>query len=353
MFPARYRTSDVHLDDIVPVPGSVKVVLRVEWRKPQPCSMRLVYIMEKLKSIAILIDYFGRWPKWFPVFLASCASNPTVDWIIRTDCEIPENPPNNVKFIPVSFVDYVADVSRRLGINFNPSGSYKICDIRPMFGDMYREELADYDYYGFGDLDVIYGDIRRFYTDDVLSFDVISTHPEMLSGHLVLFKNTEEMRKAYLKIPNWKDYVENPDSTRFDEDIFSCLFVPRAQAGGVAPIYFKNNYFKEQHSTVFHPKPWHDGMPEHPDVWFWKDGKVTNNRNVGRQYLYLHLMNFQSLRWANPKSCENRIAWKDNPDMLYTRAGEEINGVRIGWEGIQSLVNEPDIHARRHAESGV
>jgi len=64
-------------------------------------------------------------------------------------------------------------------------------------------------------------------------------------------------------------------------------------------------------------------------------------------------MNFQSLRWANPKSCENRIAWKDNPDMLYTRAGEEINGVRISWEGIQSLVNEPDIHARRQAESGV
>lgn len=307
--------------------------------------------MEKLKSIAILIDYFGSWPKWFPVFLASCGSNPTVDWIITTDCEIPENPPNNVKFIPVAYADYVASVSRRLGINFNPSGSYKICDIRPMFGDMYREELADYDYYGFGDLDVIYGDIRRFYTDDVLSFDAISTHPNMLSGHLVLFKNTEEMRKAYLKIPNWRKYLEAPKIKRFDEDVYSYLFIPRYKGllerclpsvfgrnYKFDPIYSKNVYFKEQYTTVFHPMPWHDGIIDHPDVWFWKNGVLTNNRNIGREYLYLHLMNFQSMRYANPACRERYTPWKENPHMLFTRAGEESEGVRIDWAGIQRVV---------------
>lgn len=292
---------------------------------------------EIVKSIVILIDYFGNWPKWFPVFLASCASNRTVDWMIRTDCDIPADAPQNVKFVPVSYADYVADVSRRLGIDFKPSCSYKICDLRPMCGDMYSDEIADYDYFGFGDLDVIYGNIRRFYTDEVLSFDLISTHVNMISGHLVLFKNTERMRKAYSKIPKWKEYLENPNPARFDEDVFSDLFFPRGNANELSAAYRESIYSKEQYSTVFHPMPWHDGMPDHPEVWFWKDGVVTNNRNVGRQYPYLHLMNFQSMRWTSSVCREIHIPWKDNPDTSFPRPGEEIHGVRIDWAGIQPL----------------
>ena len=291
-----------------------------------------------MKSIVILIDYFGKWPKWFPVFLASCGSNSTVDWIIRTDCEIPADPPKNVKFISGSFADYVANVSRRLNINFNPSGSYKICDIRPAFGELYAEDIAGYDYYGFGDLDVIYGDIRKFYTDDVLSFDLVSTHVGMISGHLVLFKNTGSMRKAYTCIPNWKEYFENPESTRFDEDVFSLVFFKNNWVSDSGAIYRHSVYCKEQYSTVFHPMTWHDGMADHPEVWFWKNGVVTNDRNSDRDYLYLHLMNFQSMRWTNPGCRENNIPWKDNPNTLFTRAGEESHGVRIDWSGIQRLV---------------
>jgi hypothetical protein len=290
-----------------------------------------------MKSIVILIDYFGKWPKWFPVFLASCASNSTVNWIIRTDCEIPLDPPENVKFVSSSFTDYVDFISKRLGINFKPSEHYKICDVKPMYGDLYSDDIVDYDYYGFGDLDVIYGDIRKFYTDDVLSFDVVSTHVGMISGHLALFKNTKALRKAYSNIPNWKDYLENPYPTRFDEDVYSDLFVRRNRTNEFDAIYRHNTYFKEQYSTVFHPMPWHDGMADHPEVWFWKNGVVTNERNAERQYLYLHLMNFQSMRWTNPGCRENNIAWKNNPNVQFTCAGEESDGVRIDWSGIQRL----------------
>lgn len=162
-----------------------------------------------------------------PVFLASCRYNGTINWIIRTDCGIPINSPENIKFIPISVSAYIANVSERLNIKFRPAGNYKICDVKPMCGDLYRDEIADYDCYGFGDLDIIYGDIRKFYTDDILSYDVISTHEWMLSGHLTLFKNVDFLRKAYLKIPNWKKYLETPQITRFDEDVYSQLFISR------------------------------------------------------------------------------------------------------------------------------
>jgi hypothetical protein len=83
--------------------------------------------------------------------------------------------------------------------------------------------------------------------------------------------------------------------------------------------------------------PWHDGMTDHPEVWFWNNGVVTNNRNNGRQYLYLHLMNFQSMRWANPNCRKCHTPWKDNADVLFTSTGEESDGVRIDWMGIQRL----------------
>lgn len=304
----------------------------------------------EMKSIAILIDYFGSWPQWFPVFLSSCKFNSTVNWIIRTDCDIPEDAPPNVRLIRMEYGDYIRNVSRALGINFNPSSNYKICDIKPMYADMYSDDIKDFDYFGFGDLDVIYGDIRKFYTEDILSHDVISTHATMLSGHLALFRNTEALRKAYTNIPRWKEYMENPECTRFDEDIFSCLFVPRDNTtAGDFPTNLLPGlrecdrlpglkvYFKEQYTTVFHPMHWHDGVAEHPDVWFWKDGIVTNDRNAGHHYLYLHLMNFQSMRWASSACNERRTPWKNNPDVRFTLAGEETDGVRIDWTGIQAL----------------
>ncbi len=300
-----------------------------------------------MKSIVILIDYFGKWPGWMPVFLASCKFNSSVDWVIHTDCPVPRDLPGNVKMISMRYDDYIGMVSARLGINFNPAHAYKICDLKPMYGDMYRSEIDGYDFYGFGDLDVIYGDIRQIYTDDILSFDVISTHKNMISGHLALFRNTELLRKAYASIRGWREFIEDPEITRFDEDVYSCLFVRRhhfsneevpdnlAQAWEeCGKIEGVSTYFKEQYSTVFHPMSWHDGQQFHPDVWYWKNGAVTNDRNVDRQYLYLHLMNFQSMRWVRPEYRKRYLPWKENPAALFTANGNETDGVRIDWNGI-------------------
>ena len=293
-----------------------------------------------MKSIVILIDYFGCWPKWFPLFMASCEHNPTVNWVIRTDCPLPDKVPQNVKFIEVSYADFINHVSEKLDIRFDPMESYKLCDLRPAYGDLHYPDIRDFDFYGFGDLDVIYGNIRKFYTDDVLSFDVISTHEGMLSGHFSLFKNTETLRKAYLKIPRWKLYMEHPMPTRFDEDVYSLLFArpfKTMRSEGFDLLQGQKIYFNEQYTTVFHPMLWHDGLENHPDVWYWKNGAVTNNRNTGTEYLYLHLMNFQSMRWMNPRSAQGNIAWKDNPNMLFTQPGAETNGVKISWQGIEAL----------------
>ena len=55
-----------------------------------------------------------------------------------------------------------------------------------------------YDFWGFGDMDVVLGDIRKFITDDVLSKNDVIGH----AGHMQIFKNCKEINELVLKTPS-------------------------------------------------------------------------------------------------------------------------------------------------------
>lgn len=266
-----------------------------------------------MKKVLILIDYFGEWPGWFPVFLESCAANPTIDWCIHTDCEEPDHPPANVRFIRTSFEDFCARAGERLGVNFAPRSPYNLCNLRPMSGVIHQELIANYDYFGWGDIDVIYGDIRSIYTDEVFSKNVISSHDSICSGHLTLVKNEAWLREAYLQLTSWRGRLEDDGHFEWheclDEAHLAAIFSPnpklrrdigmRCLTAEPDPLYWSNNHFVEQWSTPFLPCPWIDGEMRHPETWFWTNGVLTNVQDGSRTFLYLHLMNFKSKRWVN------------------------------------------------------
>jgi hypothetical protein len=55
-----------------------------------------------MKTILIIVDYFGKWPKWFDMYLKSCELNPTIHFRVHTDCPVPVDSPANVTFVPIS-----------------------------------------------------------------------------------------------------------------------------------------------------------------------------------------------------------------------------------------------------------
>jgi len=304
-----------------------------------------------MKSIALLIVYFGGWPEWMPLFLESVRANPTVDWIFITDCGVPETAPPNVRWVEMDFAGYANFVSRRLGIDFQPADPYKFCDLRPAFGYLHTDLVRGYDYFGYGDLDVIYGNIRAFYDEAVLSHDCISTHEDRVSGHLALFRNEERLRRAFkrmyrrrgMRITSWKRLFSDPTCFGLDEAEFSALFLP---PGGLPePLRSwwcrydslkRNNYFKEQHSTVLSKKPWLDGRWEHPETWFWIDGRLTNSQEGAREFLYLHFMNWKGSRWLDPRR-GTKAAWEGLDRINYVPPGREGEGFRIDRTGFHPL----------------
>ena len=74
-----------------------------------------------------------------------------------------------------------------LGIAFDAADPYKLCDLKPCLAFIHERDVADFEFFGYGDIDVVYGNIGKFYTEEIRErFSVLSTHPERLSGHFTV-----------------------------------------------------------------------------------------------------------------------------------------------------------------------
>jgi hypothetical protein len=73
----------------------------------------------------------------------------------------------------------------------------------------------------------------------------------------------------------------------------------------------------------------------YPQRWFWQNGRLTNELDGGREFLYLHFMRWQSPRWINDPPLPGEAAWpklSNIVNMDWRRAG--IEGFCIGLDGI-------------------
>lgn len=255
-----------------------------------------------IPSIRFLIPYFGQWPFWFDFFLEGCRRNPSIDWLLYTDCAIPTGAPANVQFVSISFSDYCALVSSRLGIDFQPRNAYKLCDIKPALGAVHVDDLQGYDFWAFGDIDVVYGDLRGYFTPERLrSKDLFATHSRRISGHLCLLRNTPLMRDAFRLIPDWQRRYEDQAHQALDEGAFSRIFVrhknwPEPLRAFVARFnaWSQRSEFVEAHSTyTLHD----DGRRVLADSWFLHNGRLTNSEQGNLELPYLHFMMWKNEQW--------------------------------------------------------
>jgi hypothetical protein len=271
--------------------------------------------------IVIFIAWFGRWPAWFRFFVESCRWNPTVDWVLIGDGGAIADAPPNIRLIDTGLADYRAFVGERLGVVCRWDSAYKLCDLKPLFADLHPDLVAGYAYWGFGDLDVIYGDIRSIYTPDVLRHDIVSTHDDITAGHLTLVRNHPKLNRAYRRVRGWKGIVSDAAHRGFDERHWSHLFTPvagtlleRVKLRLRSPRVSRDVLLVERFSTDLPPRPWIDGTRDYPEVWTWREGHLTADKAGDRAFLYLHFSCWQSNRWSR----RNVAPWKslDRLDQL-------------------------------------
>jgi hypothetical protein len=182
-----------------------------------------------MHKICIIGIYFGKFPVYFPLWLDSCKYNPTIDFLIITDQKIKHIPPN-VKKINMSFQEFKTLAQSKFDFPISMERPYKICDYRPAFGEICSEYIKDYDFWGHCDFDMVFGDLRNFFTADILN-----VYDKILNlGHLSLYRNTYECNNRYKLngslVGDYKKIFTTDKGYAFDE------------VRGIYQIYKTNNF---------------------------------------------------------------------------------------------------------------
>ena len=146
-----------------------------------------------MDRICIILPYFGKFPSYFPLFLQSCRYNPTIDWLLLTDITKEYDYPENVRVVPMEFSDLQARFQEKFDFPIVLHRPYKLCDFKPAYGFLFQEYLEGYDFWGHCDLDLIFGDLRKFFPEEALAgYDKVGH-----LGHLTLYRNTPEINTLF------------------------------------------------------------------------------------------------------------------------------------------------------------
>lgn len=190
-------------------------------------------------SIAVLTCWLGQYPWYLPYFIHSCSYNPTIDFYIITDNERPiPNKPENVKIIYQTLDEIKRVASQKLGFPINLDFSYKLCDFKPAYGFIFPEITKAYNFWGHGDIDLIYGNIRNFITEDVLkNYDVISSRHDYITGSFCLFRNNKQMNTLFMQSRDFKHVFGSAEHFCFDE----CNFLFQELQNGASIFDYPDN----------------------------------------------------------------------------------------------------------------
>lgn len=254
-----------------------------------------------MKKIAFICPYFGTLPQHCQLWLNSCAFNKDITWFLITDDKRAFDYPENVKVIYTTLADLKAEYQNKFDFPISLEGTYKLGDFKPLYGYLYEDTLLKgYDAWGHIDVaDEIYGDIRKFVTDELLDeYDKL-----MVFGHMCIYKNTPEVNRRFM---------EKSDSNLTYKHIFSStkfFNFEEIASGSITRIYMHNNYpigrMDEHFADIsgiyyaFRLGKWNGELTKLkyykrvPLIFSWENGKaygysIVDGEILKKEYLYVH-----------------------------------------------------------------
>ena len=160
------------------------------------------------KRIALVLPWTGKLPWYWTAWQRSAADRCFDVIVIRKTIE------EFSSLIQEKFFNSAAGTAAvRLW------SGHKLCDFKPMYGVLFAEELKGYDYWAFGDCDVMYG--RRFdaWIEKVIAgdYEVATVQQDFVAGPFTLIKNCEKCNRLFEKATGWCEILDQPKTMAFDE----------------------------------------------------------------------------------------------------------------------------------------
>ena len=170
-----------------------------------------------MKRIAIIHAWFGPFPNYFALWLNSCKKNHTIDFYILTDQDLEGE--DNIIPLKMTLSNLKTLFEDYLGFPISLETPYKLCDYKIIFNVAIPNINQDYDFWGFCDCDLIFGDIRHFLTEDILeNFPYIGVlgHFHLQKSNYPLFEKVLRHTKT-LEGYSFQDVYTSPQIFIYDE----------------------------------------------------------------------------------------------------------------------------------------
>ena len=175
--------------------------------------------------IRMILIWFGDFPDFFSYFLKSIGENALFNLLILSDREVNLELPTNVEYKKFTIAEFNQLSSEKLGFDITIQDPYKICDFKPVFGLIFDEFIRDSDFWGYCDMDMIPGNVSRFINESQLAGSaIISAYSSFLSGPFCLYRNDARINSLFMKCPDYKRILQDPEHHAFDENIFQLKY---------------------------------------------------------------------------------------------------------------------------------
>ncbi len=261
-----------------------------------------------MRALAIAA-YIGPLPDLMGLWLRSAGHNPAFDFLVVTDQDAPAGLPANVRFKRLDLVSMRERFDAVAGFATSLVAPYKLCDFKPLYWAL-ADDLNEYDYWGFCDLDVIWGDLSSQLPACWSHYDAL-----LSEGHLRLFRNVAAMRELYRHSDNPIDWHRALSELRiFGLDEHNGINVALARderiswyadPARIADIDPDFRQFRRLAELRNHRQ----------QAFFWQDGRVFHEWIEGGRYgqremLYIHL---QKRRLVIDPACGTAPAFNIDP----------------------------------------
>jgi len=267
---------------------------------------------------AFLNIYFGPLPPYFDFWAKSCVPNQdNFHWYVYNN-HISEKIEYNdaVTIIPYDFDRLYNDIRNETEIKIPYEGKRIVCDCRVMIYALREkhEDLSRYDFIGYNDLDMIYGEIKCFMPDNPYQYSMISGNDGRPCGPFTLFNR--KYIKNILMDDNIKNRMEKSFGDKiYNSDCYKDKFLEFAPVSGnnykdkiANMIHFEHLDESEdlleiskKHAPVFccsNPlQPTRTNRFNYrKSIAFWENGKLTvmDNRGHIKEGAFFHFSRFKS-----------------------------------------------------------
>ena len=172
-----------------------------------------------MNKTALIIAYFGPIPSFINLFLKGCEYNKDIDFLFFTDWDCTKLPMvGNVSNIPFTLQKFNETASKKCGIKINVNSGYKLCDLKPAWPHIFEDYVVNYDFVGYCDIDLIFGQINHFFTNEIKeTIDIFTITTEYLSSAFTIFRNTPKVFKLYQCAAGWREIFQGTRHFAFDE----------------------------------------------------------------------------------------------------------------------------------------